>query len=181
MAVDAVAARYADALLQQAKALHQRDEVRRDLERLAELIRRVPDLARLLRNPDVEVADKLRLIEAALSSKTSELLHRFLELVLSLGRAESLLDIIAAYGEAVDADRGLLRALVRSARPLPEAALERLRATLAKREGRTVELATELDPGLMGGLQVRLDHRVIDASVRRRLAELRQQLLAVRV
>ena len=181
MAVDAVAARYAEALLAAAKAESQRDEALEALQTIARLLTQSADVGRLLRNPDVEVPDKLRIIETALGGAASALVHRFLELLLSLGRAESLPDIIAAYGEAVDADRGLLRATVRSARPLPEAALVRLRAALTAREGRTVELSAEVDPALLGGLQVRLDHRVIDASVRRYVADLKDSLMSVRV
>jgi F0F1-type ATP synthase delta subunit len=33
----------------------------------------------------------------------------------------------------------------------------------------------------LGGVQVHLDHRVIDGSVQRQLAELREQLTSVRV
>ena len=36
-------------------------------------------------------------------------------------------------------------------------------------------------PELLGGLQVRLDHRVIDGSVRRQLIELRERLTTARV
>lgn len=181
MAADAVAARYAEALLAAAKAESQRDPALEALRQIGAQLALSADLGQLLRNPDVEVPDKLRVIETALGGRASELVHRFLELVLSLGRAESLPDIIAAYGEAVDADQGLVRATVRSARPLPEAALVRLRAALMKREGRMVELTAEVDPALLGGLQVRLDHRVIDASVRRRVADLKQSLMTVRV
>jgi len=64
---------------------------------------------------------------------------------------------------------------------LKPAGLKRLRAALERREHRQVELREELDPELLGGLQVRLDHRVIDGSVRRQLADLRERLGAVRV
>lgn len=181
MAVDAVASRYAEALLAEAKAAQQRDETLESLQAVAALLGQSEDAARLLRNPDVEVAQKLGLLEVALPATHAPLVHRFLELVLSMGRAESLADIIAAYGEAVDADRGLVRATVRSAHPLSAAALKRLHDALAKREGRSIELTAELDPALLGGLQVRLEDRVIDASVRRGVADLKQALMSVRV
>jgi len=71
--------------------------------------------------------------------------------------------------------------VVRSARDLPKALLERIKKDVERRERKTVELATEVDPSLIGGMQVRLDHRVIDGSVRRHLDDLRQQLKTVRV
>ncbi len=181
MAVDAVAARYAEALLAASKAELQRDAVLDALLAVGERLRQTPDVARLLRNPDVEVPDKLRVLEVAVPATQAGLVRQFLTLVLTLGRAESLPDIIVAFAEAVDEDRGVLRATVRSARPLPEAALARLQAALAVREGRTVELDAELDPALLGGLQVRLEDRVIDASVRRSISDLKTSLMSVRV
>ena len=44
--------------------------------------------------------------------------------------------------------------------------------------GRTVKLATAVDPSLIGGLTVRVGDRMIDASVRGRLERLRDQLVA---
>ncbi|MBI2094097.1 MAG: F0F1 ATP synthase subunit delta, partial [Candidatus Omnitrophica bacterium] len=58
---------------------------------------------------------------------------------------------------------------------------KRLRTILERREGKSVELTSEVDPALLGGLQVRLGNRVIDASIRRQLINLRERLEAVRV
>ena len=73
------------------------------------------------------------------------------------------------------------RQVVRSARTLPEETLKRLRGSLERREGKTIHLETEVDPRLLGGLQVQLYHRLIDGSVRRALDELRERLMSVRV
>ena len=44
--------------------------------------------------------------------------------------------------------------------------------------GSTVDLRTEVDPALLGGLTVQVGDRLLDASIRGRLERLRDQLHA---
>jgi F-type H+-transporting ATPase subunit delta len=140
-----------------------------------------PALRQLLWNPGVEAEDKVGVLERVLAEAWSQLVRAFLWVVVSLGRSEYLPQIIEAFGETVDADRGRLRVVVRSAHPLSDAVLERLRAMLERREGKTVELEADLDSQLLGGVQVQLDHRVIDGTVRRQLIDLRERLASIKV
>ena len=176
-----IAARYAQALFETAKAEGRIDEALDHLTSLGEALRREPDLRGFLRNPDVDPEDKVGLLDRVMGGRWPELVRAFIRMVTALGRPELLADIAAAFASMADEDRGLVRVVVRSARPLAEQTLSRLRATLQRREGKTVELRVELAPELLGGLQVRLDHRVIDGSVQRQLSELRQQLMSTRV
>lgn len=181
MALDPIAARYAQALFETAKTRSQIEQTQEQLLLLGRLIEGQPDAQDFLINPDVEPQQKLEVFDRALQGSWSELVRSFLLMVLSFGRSESLLAIIEAFEAAVDEDAGRLRVVVRSAGELPQALLERLKKDLERREGKTVELASEVEPSLIGGVQVRLDHRVIDASIRRQLDDLRQQLKTVRV
>ena len=181
MAADAVAGRYAQALFDSAKREGRLDEAVEQLAAVASLLRAVPDLRQLLLNPDVEPEDKLAVLEKARPVGWAPLVRAFLDLVVRAGRAEFLGGIAEALSRLVDEDQGRLRAVVASAHPLPAAELERLRESLERREGKHVELEAEVDPELIGGLVVRLDHRVIDGSVRRQLSDLRQRLSSLRV
>ena len=181
MTADPVAARYAQALFEQAKAEGRRDETLAELALIGGLLREHPDLRQFMGNPDVEIEDKVALLDRSLKGSWSALGRAFVQMAVALGRVEHLAEIADALQAAVDADEGRVRAVVRSAHRLSASALKRLRAALERRERRQVELREELDPKLLGGLQVRLDHRVIDGSVRRQLADLRERLSAVRV
>jgi F-type H+-transporting ATPase subunit delta len=181
MAHDAVAARYAESLFAAAKAQHRLDETLEQLVFLGRLLREQPLLQEFLFNPDVDPDDKVGVLERALKGGWSELVRAFMRMVLALDRAEALPGIVEALQEAVDRDQGRLRVVVRSARTLSEDTLKRLRGSLERREGKTVHLDTEVDPRLLGGLQVHLDHRLIDGSVRRALDELRERLTTARV
>ena len=181
MAYDAVAARYAESLFAAAKVRRQLDETLDQLVFLGRLLREQPALREFLFNPDVDAGDKIGVLERTLRGGWSDLVRAFVRMVLALDRAEALPGIAEALQEAVDQAQGRLRVVVRSARALPEETLARLRAGLERRERKTVQLETEVDAALLGGLQVQLDHRLIDGSVRRQLDELRDRLTSVRV
>ena len=181
MIIDAVAARYAEALFESAKAKRALDETLEQLSLLQRLLDNHRDLQEFLYNPDVEPEMKLSVLAKARARGWSELVQAFLLMVLSLGRAESLSGIVEAFRQLVDREQGRLRVVVRSARPLADELLARLRKRLEAREDKVVQLDVEIDPELLGGIQVQLDHRLIDGSVRRALEELRERLTHARV
>ena len=181
MAADPIASRYAAALFDAAQAERRLDETLEQVTFLGRLIREEAGLRALLWNPDVDPPDKVGVLDRVLQGSWSKLVRAFVQMVASLGRAELLPDVVDAFAALVDEARGRMRVLVRSAHPLPDGILERLRVRLERQERKTIELRVELAPELLGGLQVHLDHRVIDGSVRRQLQDLRQRLSSVRV
>ena len=67
--------------------------------------------------------------------------------------------------------------LARSARPLEEEALERLKGALCRLHHlKKVELETAVDPGLLGGFRLELQGVTYDKSVRGGLAALARTL-----
>lgn len=181
MATEMIATRYAQTLFDAATSEGQIDETLEHVTRIGRLIRQEPALQALLWNPDVDPPDKVGVLDRTFKGSWSALVRAFLRMVASLGRAELLPDIMDAFAMRVDEAQGRMRVLVRSAHPLPDGVLERLRSRLERQECKTIELRTELAPELLGGLQVYLDHRVIDGSVRRQLQDLRQRLTSIRV
>ncbi len=181
MAHDPIAARYAQALFEVAKAEQQAEETLEHLTVFGELLRDHPGLRTLISNPGVHATEKIELLDRLVKRSWAKLVRSFVHMVIALGRADYAPEIVEAFRAAWDEDQGRLRAVVRSARRLPESVLTTLRTRLARREQKTIELETEIRPELLGGLQIGLDHRVIDGSVRRQIDELRERLSAARV
>jgi F-type H+-transporting ATPase subunit delta len=74
------------------------------------------------------------------------------------------------------AARGVTEATVRVARPISDVDQRQIADRLAQMTGKMVELHTEIDPSILGGVVVRLGDRLIDASVAGRLQRLRHRL-----
>ena len=177
---DPVADRYASALL----AVCQRDgcvdEAAQQLDEIAQRVRDHADLRQFLLNPDVETDDKLAVLER-LCSAWLPALRALVQLVLSWGRAEHLVDIADAFRTLVDAEQSLVRVTVRTAHPLTDAQRASLTRVLERQERRRIVLTEETAPELIGGLQIFLDHRILDGSISTQLNRLQQRLKAVRV
>ena len=54
---------------------------------------------------------------------------------------------------------------------------ERVGDEIGRQTGRTVELTSNVDPEILGGIVVRVGNSIIDASIRTRLDNLRKQVV----
>jgi F-type H+-transporting ATPase subunit delta len=138
-----------------------------------------PQAQRFFTNMRVPLEAKQQAVEEAL--KTIEPKARNLALLLlRRGRTGLAPQIAQAYQEMVDAEKGISHALVTSAVPLNDAELEAVRSKLTELTGGEVQLRTEVDERIIGGLVVRIGDRLIDGSTRSRLSALKQRLAGVR-
>ncbi len=103
----------------------------------------------------------------------TDLTRKFIGLVAKNRRLFALQDIASAYRHLHAQARGEVSAHVTSAQPLSEQHVKDLRATLKKQIGKDVDLVTRVDPSLLGGLVVQLGSRMIDTSLKAKLAALR--------
>jgi F-type H+-transporting ATPase subunit delta len=85
--------------------------------------------------------------------------------------------IASYYRELLDVERGVGRATVRTAVELTEEQARALRERLSQQTGQTIELETEVDPSMIGGAVIRIGDQMLDGSTRRRLLNLREQLI----
>ena len=76
--------------------------------------------------------------------------------------------------EALLAERkGIVPAEVTVAEPMPDQMLAELKAALRKTAGSEVSLGVKVNPDIIGGMVVKLGHRMIDASLKTKLNALR--------
>jgi F-type H+-transporting ATPase subunit delta len=106
------------------------------------------------------------------------LTQNFLGVLAGNRRLGDLPGMIRAFATIAAAQRGEVTATVTSAHELSKAQLATLKDKLTAREGRTVKLAADVDPDLLGGLVVTIGSKRIDGSIRTRLNSLAQAMKA---
>jgi F-type H+-transporting ATPase subunit delta len=172
------ARRYARALLEVALPAREDAAVAEGLKEAVALLGANPDLLNVLTHPGVSAERKRALVEAVWKRSESPLVKRLLLLLADRERIELLTEVARAYVEHWNAHRGVVIAEVASAVALAPEQTRRLTEALGRAAGgRRVELQTRLDPALLGGVLVKMEGRVYDASVRGRLRALRRHLL----
>ena len=165
--------RYASALYELASDKKCVTAVETDLGTLGDALAQAPDLAALIRNPQVGRIASAKAIEAVAGVLgLSELTRNFLGVLAANGRLSALPDIIRAFATIAAAARGEVTAEVTSAHSLDDDQLRLLTEKLKAREGRDVKIKASVDPEILGGLVVRIGSRQIDSSIRTRLNSL---------
>lgn len=179
--VSGMTGRYASALHSLASERRQTDIVRSALANFTRLLDESDDLRRLVRSPAFSAADQLKALGAVLAQAgITGLAADFLKLLATKRRLFAVADIIRDFNKLDDAEKGVTRAQVTVAEPLSDTQAQALREALrAVAGGQTVEVETKVDPSIIGGLVVKLGSRMMDNSLRTKLAAIRTRMKEV--
>lgn len=171
-----LARRYAIAALALAREQNAVDRVGADLNAITGAIGERGAVHDFFVSPVIPRPDKERLLLETFEGRVHDVaLHTLLLLVRK--RREALLAAIVAEYLALDrAARGAQRLTLTSARRLDGAERATLVERLERLYGKKFEVAEVVDPRLIGGLQIMMGDRRIDASISGRLNALAREL-----
>lgn len=167
---------YAAAIFELARAEDELAKVERELFAVARAIEDSSELRDRLADPRLPHDRKQSILDDLVGGRVSQVTMNVIGLVVAQGRASDLPAIADRVAARAAASVGKQLAEVRSAVPLDDATVDRLRAALSKAIGSPVEVRTVVDPGIVGGVVATVGDIVIDGSVRRRLQSLRETL-----
>jgi len=172
------AIRYARALLDVAvKEKADLDLIEHELSQFADLFKQYPLLEKVLLNPAVPVPRKRAAVGDLLSqAKFSPIVSKLLALLADRDRLVLVPDLLKAYSDRLLDFRGVVRAEVTTATALDPQRAAAIQKGLAAVTGRTVLLATKIDPAIIGGLVARIGSTVYDGSVIRQLEKMKERL-----
>jgi F-type H+-transporting ATPase subunit delta len=172
-ATGTIAERYAAALFELAEEQSVLDGVAGDLRSLKTLIAESEDLRRLFKSPVLSRSEQEKaVIAVATRAEYGVLTRSFLGLVARNRRLFTVDGMIAAYLARLAGKRGEVTAQVTSAAPLTESQVGAIGTVLKKVVGSNVTLDVTVDPGLLGGLVVKVGSRMVDSSLKTKLQQL---------
>jgi F-type H+-transporting ATPase subunit delta len=178
MADDAVVRRYAAAFFNQEHRNGTLDQASTDLQAVASTLVATPSLARIAAHPLISEAKKKDAFQVAFGKTLRPATLAFINLLADHRRLPLVADIKAEFDQMVRRERNIAAATAVSAVPLTDVQKADLEKALEKRTGKDIELTTEVDPMLMGGVLVRIGDTVIDGTVKGKIERLREQLIA---
>ena len=164
------------ALFEAAKEKGRLEAVRTELADFVQTVEEVPELHALLLNPQLDPSAKTSIL-GELVADGEELLRNFLHLLVEKGRVGEIEDIGAEFERLCAAEEGALTVELTTAVQLTDQDAAAIVKRIEEASGRTVEATRDVDPGLVGGIVLRVGSLRVDASVRGRLERLRRQLV----
>ena len=168
---------YAEALFEAARERDELEEVLEELEEFGTALEESEELRLFYYGSQISEREKRRAIDA-LTEGMALTTRNFLKVLSDNGREENFEEILLRYEELVKEYLGKVEVAVTTAVELSEDQLDRMRERLGRSlEGREVILFTSVDPNILGGAVFRYGGRMIDSSVRGRLASLREEML----
>ncbi len=168
-----LAGRYAAALFELADADKALDAVADDLAVFGRMVETSDDLRRLVRSPVISRAEQEKAVLAiAEKAGMNKLTQNFVGVIAQNRRLFALPNIIGAYHAILASRRGETTAEVVSAKELSDAQMGALSDALKQAVGNKVTVDAKVDPGLLGGLIVKVGSRMVDSSLRTKLQQL---------
>jgi len=172
--------RYASALFELAKDQGQITEVESKLKEFQSLMDDSDDLRRLVKSPIYKSEQQLAGLDPVLTQAGIDgLAGKFIRLIAKNRRLFAAEDMIATYAKLAADHRGEVVANVATAIALTDEQISSLKSKLSSAVGKDVNLDIRIDPTLLGGLIVKVGSRMIDSSLRTKLATLKMRMKEV--
>ncbi len=175
--MEEIARVYAQALFEAAQDTDRLDEIHEQLDQFADAISEDRDLQVFFFSPYFSSAEKREGIEKAVSGASAELIN-FLALLAEKHRMPAIFQIRDRFDELWAEAKGRLEVRLTSAIELDSEVVEKVRGEVERQTDREIDMTSEVDPEILGGLVLRVGNKVLDASVRSKLERLRKEVAA---
>jgi F-type H+-transporting ATPase subunit delta len=152
------------------------DQWQHDLDALAGLMSD-DSAALVLNSPKISQAQKMSLIQEALRGAQPEAIN-LATLLLDRGRLGIAPEMAVLFRDAALSELGIVVARVTTAEPISPQAEAGIRQRLNSLVGKQVEIRSDVDPSIIGGVVARIGDQLIDGSVSNQLRRLRTRLEA---
>src|SRR5919106_5371347 len=166
---------YARALFEAAKEHDVLDRVHEELGEFAEALENDRNLQVFLFSPYFSSDEKREGVRKIVSDADERTVN-FLELLAERHRMPAIFRIKREFDALWAEENQLLPVTVTSAVELDEGLVEDIGKRIQDQTGRKVELSSNVDPEVLGGLMVQVGNMVLDGTVRNRLERLRKQV-----
>jgi F-type H+-transporting ATPase subunit delta len=173
--MEEIAAVYARSLFEVAKEQDKLDLVREQLGEFAGALDQTRELQVFFFSPYFSTAEKEDGLDRAVSGADPVVVN-FLKLLIENHRMPVIFRVRREYERLWEEENKLLPVRVTSAVELDSATVSQIGDRIAEQTGRKVELSSEVDPDILGGIVVRVGNSILDASIRNRLEQLRRQV-----
>jgi F-type H+-transporting ATPase subunit delta len=171
-----VASRYAKSLIELAVERKELENVNKDVNYFKEVAEN-KDFKMFLKSPLVKTDKKQAIFNAIFDGKVTELTKKFFEIVLRKGRESDLPAIMSAFTTQYKVINKIDDLKITSPIELSKATVNKIKDKLIATGAISskVEVTTEIKPELIGGVVLEFSGQMYDASILRKVNELKKE------
>lgn len=173
----AVLGRYARSLADVAFEEKIEDKVAEDLRMYSEVFGAVPDILEVFHSPAVPRESKEKLLDGLmLQYPVNPITSNFLRILLQHNRIRYFARILDEFLKSMNERKGIVSAKVTAAVVLSQPEVKRIEDRLSKFTGKRVNVESETDEDLLGGIVVQIGSTVFDGSLRTQLDDMKRRI-----
>lgn len=157
----------------------QQEDVKKVSERInyiVNVMKVVPELSQLLQTHQISADDKITILKNVLHENISSLEVELVSDILKNNNILILADIAKYFDYLVETDSTLINMTITSVTELSTDEVEYIKSNVESQLNKKVDVATEIDKDLIGGIKLRVGNTVVDNSISRRLDMLKNKL-----
>jgi len=169
---------YARPLLELANEQGKTNEIAEELSQLAEIVRQNKTFSLYLADPGVGSEERRSTLGRVFGGRVLPLLSNFIGVLNKRSKLGLIPAIADSFHRQLEVQRGNIEVDVTTAQTLSAEELETVRLKVGIALGKNAIVHQHVDESILGGLVVRVEDKLIDASVRYQLQAMKEQLLA---
>ncbi|MDO5409914.1 MAG: ATP synthase F1 subunit delta [Lachnospiraceae bacterium] len=173
---------YGDALFDIAVEKGKTDVFFEEVKGLKQVLTENPELLKFLGHPDIELSEKISVVENVFHGRTADEVVGLLRIVVTKGRSSELMNILDYFIAKTKEFKKIGIASVVSAAELSDMQKSKIvEKLLSSTSYKEFEMSYGVDPSLIGGIVIRIGDRVVDGSVRNKIATLKKELSGIQL
>lgn len=171
-----VSTRYAKALYGLAKELDSVDNVYSDMQKVYGTVSSSKELLNLIKSPIINHRKKEAIFDELFTDMIGKLTLEFIKLLAHKQREWLMLSIIRQFELIYNKTNNIVEATITTARETDDLTKQKVIAALTKSTGKRIKPTYTTNPQIKGGIVVRIEDKVYDASISNKLENLRVRL-----
>lgn len=169
--------RYALALYEVAEEKGKVQEYLKDLNEICNLIESNREFYEVIKHPQISTKKKKKMFINIFKNNIDEELLSFLLILIEKDRILYLREKLKQMEKINLEKKNTLKGIVKTTIPLSSEEVDKLINTLEKKYNKHIILEQIIDESILGGIYVRVNHDVIDGTVKSKLNELKDLML----
>ena len=171
--------KYTQALFKVAVKENDINQISDRLHNIRSILKSVPELNQLLITRRVQVQDKINMLKNILGDNISNIEMDLMVLLMENGHMMLFGEVVKRFDYLLDKESKVVKVQITSSSILSDDEVQRISSKIENNIQKEVEVKTETDASIMGGIKLRVGNTLIDGSIYSRLQKMRDTLIQV--